>query len=49
MAVFCILALPVVGSLRRALQRDQESTPAMPAAAIAGNPPASAATSESDR
>jgi PPP family 3-phenylpropionic acid transporter len=49
MAVLCILALPVVGSLRRALQRDQESTPAMPAAAIAGNPPASAATSESDR
>jgi PPP family 3-phenylpropionic acid transporter len=47
MAVLCILALPVIGSLRRELQRDdQESTPAMPAAggpsAIAGNPPARA-------
>jgi MFS transporter, PPP family, 3-phenylpropionic acid transporter len=42
MAVLCILALPVVGSLRRALQRDQESKLVMPAAAadspaIAGN------------
>jgi hypothetical protein len=40
--VLCILALPVVGSLRRALQRDQESKLVMPAAAadspaIAGN------------
>jgi MFS transporter, PPP family, 3-phenylpropionic acid transporter len=42
MAVLSILALPIVGSLRRALQRDQESKLVMPAAAadspaIAGN------------
>jgi PPP family 3-phenylpropionic acid transporter len=35
MAVLCILALPVVGSLRRVLQRDDhEPTPVTPAAAL---------------
>jgi PPP family 3-phenylpropionic acid transporter len=46
MALLCVLALPVIGSLHRMLHSDQEAKPLTPAAAdpptIAGNPPSRA-------